>query len=68
MKLTNGPLLFQNQTVLVKVAVQIIIVKKLALIAITRENIIDKAEDYEGHALDTSEYTYKEPERQDDGD
>lgn len=30
--------------------------------SVTRENVIDKVEDYEGHTLDTSEYTYKEPE------
>ncbi|MCE7782210.1 hypothetical protein BU600_03585 [Staphylococcus arlettae] len=36
--------------------------------SVTRENVIDKVEDYEGHTLDTSEYTYKEPEQQDNGD
>lgn len=35
--------------------------------SVTRENVIDKVEDYEGHTLDTSEYTYKEPEQQDNG-
>lgn len=36
--------------------------------SVTRENVIDKVEDYEGHILDTSAYTYKEPEQQDNGD
>lgn len=35
---------------------------------VTRENVIDKVEDYEGHKLDTSTYTYKEPEQNSDGD
>lgn len=30
---------------------------------VTRANVIDKVEDYEGHKLDTSTYTYKEPEQ-----
>ncbi|PTH08599.1 zinc ribbon domain-containing protein [Staphylococcus capitis] len=34
---------------------------------VTRDNVIDKVESYEGHKLDTSEYTYKEPEKTDDG-
>ncbi|PTJ01180.1 hypothetical protein [Staphylococcus simulans] len=34
---------------------------------VTRENVIDKVEEYEGHQLDTSRYTFKEPERRDDG-
>ena len=29
---------------------------------VTRENVIDKVESYEGHTLDTDTYTYKEPE------
>ena len=35
---------------------------------VTRDNVIDKVESYEGHNLDTSKYTYKEPEKTDDGD
>lgn len=35
---------------------------------VTRDNVIDKVESYEGHKLDTSKYTYKEPEKTDDGD
>ena len=31
---------------------------------VTRDNVIDKVESYEGHTLDTDEYTYKEPEKQ----
>ncbi|RZI04968.1 hypothetical protein EIG99_00205 [Staphylococcus condimenti] len=34
---------------------------------VTRENVIDKVEEYEGHNLDTSTYTYKEPEQKSDG-
>lgn len=34
---------------------------------VTRENVIDKVEEYEGHLLDTSRYTFKEPERRSDG-
>ncbi|AMY05829.1 hypothetical protein CD149_05005 [Staphylococcus condimenti] len=34
---------------------------------VTRANVIDKVEDYEGHNLDTSTYTYKEPEQKSDG-
>ena len=34
---------------------------------VTRANVIDKVEDYEGHKLDTSTYTYKEPEQKSDG-
>ncbi|MBL3399032.1 zinc-ribbon domain-containing protein [Staphylococcus pasteuri] len=34
---------------------------------VTRDNVIDKVESYEGHTLDTDEYTYKEPEKTDDG-
>lgn len=34
---------------------------------VTRENVIDKVEEYEGHKLDTSTYTYKEPEQKSDG-
>ena len=30
---------------------------------VTRENVIDKVEDYEGHQLDTDTYTYKEPNK-----
>lgn len=30
---------------------------------VTRENVIDKVESYEGHKLDTHTYTYKEPTR-----
>lgn len=29
---------------------------------VTRDNVIDKVESYEGHTLDTDTYTYKEPE------
>lgn len=35
---------------------------------VTRDNVIDKVEDYEGEQLDTSQYTYKEPEQSDNGD
>ncbi|KRG08643.1 hypothetical protein [Staphylococcus sp. NAM3COL9] len=35
---------------------------------VTRENVIDKVEAYEGHSLNTSQYTYKEPEQSDNGD
>lgn len=34
---------------------------------VTRASVIDKVEDYEGHKLDTSTYTYKEPEQKSDG-
>ena len=34
---------------------------------VTRANVIDKVGDYEGHKLDTSTYTYKEPEQLEDG-
>jgi len=34
---------------------------------VTRENVIDKVESYEGSTLDTDTYTYKEPEKTDDG-
>lgn len=34
---------------------------------VTRENVIDKVEEYEGHTLDTSTYTFKEPEKRSDG-
>lgn len=34
---------------------------------VTRDNVIDKVEDYEGHKLDTSTYSYKEPEKDSDG-
>jgi len=34
---------------------------------VTRENVIDKVESYEGSALDTDNYTYKEPEKTEDG-
>ena len=30
---------------------------------VTRENVIDKVESFEGHLLDTDEYTFKEPEK-----
>ena len=30
---------------------------------VTRDNVIDKVEEYEGHTLDTDTYTYKEPEK-----
>lgn len=35
---------------------------------VTRENVIDKVEEYEGEPLDTDKYTYKEPEKTDDGE
>jgi hypothetical protein len=35
---------------------------------VTRDNVIDKVEDYEGHTLDTSTYKYKEPEQNEDGE
>ena len=35
---------------------------------VTRDNVIDKVEDYEGHKLDTDTYTYKEPEKDENGD
>ncbi|WP_412519037.1 hypothetical protein [Staphylococcus simulans] len=34
---------------------------------VTRANVIDKVEEYEGHKLDTSTYTFKEPEQKSDG-
>ncbi|WP_191092301.1 MULTISPECIES: hypothetical protein [unclassified Mammaliicoccus] len=34
---------------------------------VTRENVIDKVESYEGSLLDTDKYTYKEPEKTDEG-
>lgn len=34
---------------------------------VTRDNVIDKVESYEGHKLDIDTYTYKEPEITDDG-
>ena len=34
---------------------------------VTRSNVIDLVEEYEGHKLDTSMYTYKEPEKGSDG-
>lgn len=34
---------------------------------VTRSNVIDLVEDYEGHKLDTDTYTYKEPEEDSDG-
>lgn len=34
---------------------------------VTRSNVIDKVESYEGHKLDTDTYTYKEPEKTGDG-
>ncbi len=34
---------------------------------VTRDNVIDKVESYEGHSLDTDTYTYKEPEETKDG-
>ncbi|MCG3412412.1 zinc-ribbon domain-containing protein [Staphylococcus massiliensis] len=34
---------------------------------VTRENVIDIVEDYEGSQLDTDTYTYKEPEKLDEG-
>ncbi|MGN5882031.1 hypothetical protein [Staphylococcus simulans] len=34
---------------------------------VTRANVIDKVEEYEGHTLDTSTYTFKEPEKRGDG-
>ena len=30
---------------------------------VTRDNVIDKVESYEGSTLDTDNYTYKEPEK-----
>ncbi|GGI43217.1 hypothetical protein [Mammaliicoccus stepanovicii] len=35
---------------------------------VTRENVIDKVESYEGHKLDTDTYKYKEPEQNDKGE
>ena len=35
---------------------------------VTRDNVIDKVEAYEGHQLDTDTYTFKEPEQNVDGD
>lgn len=35
---------------------------------VTRSNVIDKVEAYEGHPLDTDTYTFKEPEQNEDGD
>lgn len=34
---------------------------------VTRSNVMDIVEDYEGSTLDTDTYTYKEPEKRDDG-
>lgn len=34
---------------------------------VTRENVIDKVESYEGELLDTDKYTFKEPEITDEG-
>ena len=34
----------------------------IQVVAVTRENVIDKVESYEGHTLDTDTY-YKEPEK-----
>ncbi|WP_412519039.1 hypothetical protein [Staphylococcus simulans] len=34
---------------------------------VTRANVIDKVEEFEGHKLDTSTYTYKEPEQLEGG-
>ncbi|AVQ34012.1 hypothetical protein C7J88_07405 [Staphylococcus muscae] len=35
--------------------------------SVTRDNVIDLVEDYEGEYLDTDTYTFKEPEQQSDG-
>lgn len=35
---------------------------------VTRENVIDFVEEYEGESLDTDEYTFKEPEKTKDGE
>ena len=35
---------------------------------VTRDNVIDKVEFYEGEELDTDKYTFKEPEKNDDGE
>ena len=32
-------------------------------VTVTRSNVIDIVEDYEGHQLDTDTYIYKEPEK-----
>lgn len=34
---------------------------------VTRDNVMDLVEDYEGESLDTDTYTYKEPEQKSDG-
>ncbi|CAG7914425.1 hypothetical protein SSCS72_02224 [Mammaliicoccus sciuri] len=34
---------------------------------VTRNNVMDIVEDYEGSTLDTDTYTYREPEKRDDG-
>lgn len=34
---------------------------------VTRDNVIDKVEEYEGETLDTDTYTFKEPEKMEDG-
>lgn len=34
---------------------------------VTRSNVMDIVEDYEGSTLDTNTYTYREPEKRDDG-
>ncbi|MBM0789595.1 hypothetical protein D0396_06350 [Staphylococcus epidermidis] len=36
-------------------------------VTVTRSNVIDIVEDYEGHQLDTDTYIYKEPEKDSDG-
>lgn len=38
-----------------------------AEVTVTRSNVIDIVEDYEGHQLDTDTYIYKEPEKDSDG-
>ncbi|MCJ0933581.1 Ltp family lipoprotein [Mammaliicoccus sciuri] len=35
--------------------------------SVTRSNVMDIVEDYEGSSLDTNTYTYREPEKRDDG-
>lgn len=36
-------------------------------VTVTRDNVMDIVEEYEGESLDTDSYTFKEPEQRDDG-
>ncbi|PNZ80127.1 zinc ribbon domain-containing protein [Staphylococcus microti] len=54
--INNGPQISQQPSVSQRTPVRV-----------TRSNVIDLVEDYEGHYLDTSTYTFKEPEQRADG-